>query len=181
VGALAVAAVSFSLFMPEASALTQLDMSLVFPKPVTVGQAGNASLTLRNIFSDARDSVTVRDIRLVPSCTTEAFDDCPLASADLDVFAIGPTATGAAGTVCAGVTFTVSVVNPATGQVSFNPSTPVVLSPPPSPNSVCRVDFTFSVLKKPLNPPGTFTTNILYYAFGVSPASDGRTSSPDLS
>ena len=48
------------------------------------------------------------------------------------------------------MTFTIAVSDPATGQVTFTPSGgPVVLTPPGTANSVCRIDFTFDVLTAP--------------------------------
>ncbi|MHB8577065.1 MAG: hypothetical protein ACYDCQ_17270, partial [Dehalococcoidia bacterium] len=157
-----------------------------FPSPVTVGQTGiPASLQILNNSTppESAGNTTINSINLVPACGTPAATgagDCPLASADPGVFQISPTATGEAGTACAGVVFTVSIIDAATGQVTFTPTGgPVVLTPPPTMNDVCRIDFTFSVLKAPTKDADTalgLQTDQIGFATGTS-AVDGATGS----
>ncbi|MDQ6615800.1 MAG: VCBS repeat-containing protein [Actinomycetota bacterium] len=178
--ALFVAAVPFVVAIPSAFAGVGFSVSPTFPTSVTVGQSSlPATLQVSN-FSTAPENagnVTVNQINLVPACGTSASTgagDCPPASADPGVFQVSATAVGEAGTACAGQTFTVSVVDPATGQVSFTPSgPPVVLTPPGTPSSICRIDFLLSVLKMPTHPaaspaPNTLQTDQIGFAFGTS-------------
>jgi len=91
-----------------------------FPNAVTVGQTGvPASITVTNTSTppNAVGNVTLGTITLVPSCGTFAFT-CDPAFADPGVFSLSPTATGEAGTGCAGTTFTITVIDPALGRCS---------------------------------------------------------------
>jgi hypothetical protein len=96
---------------------------------------------------------------------------CP--TPDQNVFGLAPTATGRAGTACAGRTFSVAPPD-AAGVFTFTPSSPVVLAPPGrTPGSDrCTVDFTFAVGRMPTidaNPsaPGIQThTNLSAQATG---------------
>ncbi|MCA1684153.1 MAG: Ig-like domain repeat protein, partial [Actinobacteria bacterium] len=155
-------------------------MTPTFPTPVTVGQKGlPASLQIVNAATppESTGTVTLNLITLVPSCGTDVVGpptgDCPLANADPGVFTLSSTAVGEAGTACAGITFTVMVIDPATGQVQFIPSAPVVLTPPGTPNSICRIDFTVDVNKVPSNPqavlsPTSFQTAVDAFVIGTS-------------
>jgi hypothetical protein len=125
----------------------------------------------------------------VPACGTTGFvgaGDCPAAQADPGVFQLSPTGLGEAGTACAMQTFNIMTTNPATGQVTFVPTGgAVVLTPPATANSVCRIDFTFSVLRAPTKPasasaPGTVNTAQIGFATGtaaVNGATGGGTGS----
>ncbi|MDQ1428137.1 MAG: hypothetical protein QOK39_1613, partial [Acidimicrobiaceae bacterium] len=137
----------------EAFAGVGLGVVPTFPSPVTVGQAGlAASVTISNLSNgaEATGNVTLSDITLVPSCGTfTPNSDCPVAGADPGVFQLSAVGHGRSGTGCAGVTFTITTSNPATGQVTFN-SPPVVLGPPSSGAlATCIIDFTFDVVKSP--------------------------------
>ena len=122
-----------------------------FPNAVTVGQTGvPASITVTNTSTppNAVGNVTLGTITLVPSCGTFAFT-CDPAFADPGVFSLSPTATGEAGTVCAGTTFTITVIDPALGKVQLIPNNPVVLGPPGGATATCGITFTFSVNRRP--------------------------------
>ncbi len=151
-----------------------------FPTTVTVGQTGlPASVQILNASTppESAGNVTLGAINMVPACGTTAFvaaGDCPAAQADPGVFAISATGSGETGTACVGQTFAIAVVDAATGQVSFTPSGgPVVLTPPATANSVCRIDFSFSVLKAPTKPAsasaaGTVNTAQIGFATGTA-------------
>ena len=64
------------------------------------------------------------------------------------MFRISDTATGVAGTACAGMAFNVSLVNPANGQVRFTPHGGAHVSLPGT-GAVCRIAFTLTVLRAP--------------------------------
>jgi len=141
----------------SASAGVGFGVTPTFPSTATVGASGMpASLQIVNSATppDASNPVTLSTITLVPACGTSLSSgagDCPTAQADPGVLAVSATATGEAGTACAGKTFTLTVVDAATGKVSFTPSSTVTLGPPGSPGGgdTCRIDFTFSVVKAP--------------------------------
>ncbi|MFN2608806.1 MAG: hypothetical protein ABR511_13105, partial [Acidimicrobiales bacterium] len=124
-----------------------------FPTSVVVGQTGlPASLSIQNTSTPPENAgtVTLTSITLVPSCGTGAAAiDCPAPSVDPGVFALSPTGVGEAGTVCAGTTFTIALVDATQGKYAFTPTTPVVLGPPGSPTDTCRIDFTINVVKAP--------------------------------
>ncbi len=125
--------------------------------PVVVGATNQfASVTIVNQSSglEATGNVVLSSITLIPSCATTNPGDsnCSIGS-NPGVFALNGPFIGEAGTGCAGKTFTVTVVDPATGKVAFTPSDGigVVLGPPGTPGATCRIDFTFDVLKAPLD------------------------------
>jgi len=137
------------------------------PPGVVVGSMGLPAAFDVNNSSTPPDNVgllVINSIRLVPACSN--FDpNCNGGIADPGVYRFSPTGTGAAGTACAGQIFNIVVVNPATGQVEFQPAvppTPPALTPPGTPNALCRIMFSVDVLKVPsfdVNPgqPGAQT------------------------
>jgi hypothetical protein len=134
-----------------------------FPTDVTVGNTGvPASIELRNTDTEgnAGQTNTVCNfgdgapcpagdpgITLIPSCSQLGpFSACT--GAEPGVFRISDLATGESGTACAGMVFNVSLVDPANGQVRFTPQDGAHVTLPAS-GSVCRIVFTFSVLRAP--------------------------------
>ena len=89
-------------------------------------------------------------ITLIPSCgQLGAFSVCTPAGADPGVFQLSATGQGQVGTACALMNFTITLIDPTFGQVRFTPQpagTNVLL---PGAGSLCRIDFTFDVLKSP--------------------------------
>ena len=167
--------------VPAAFAGVGLGVTPTFPSTVAVGQTGvPASLQILNASTppESTGNLTVNTISLVPVCGTAAAvpgtGDCPVANADPGVFVLSPTAVGEAGTACAGTNFTVTVIDAATGQVSFTPTGgPVVLTPPGTANSVCRIDFSFDVVKAPPHPasipgPNSYQTIVLAHVTATS-------------
>ncbi len=129
------------------------------------------------VLTPPTTNVRLDSINFVPSCGTTLFvagGDCPAAQADPGVFQLSPTGTGEPGTACAGQMFTITTIDPATGQVTFTPSGGlVVLTPPGTANSVCRIDFTVGVFKAPTkaattSPPGTIATAQIGFGMGTS-------------
>ncbi|MCA1684271.1 MAG: Ig-like domain repeat protein, partial [Actinobacteria bacterium] len=104
----------------------------------------------------AANGLPAQSLRLVPACGSTIGPDCPAGQQDPGVFTLSAMGTGEAGTACAGVAFTISVVNAATGQVAFVPASTIVLGPPSGAagSNVCRIDFTFSVNRVPTHPLG---------------------------
>jgi hypothetical protein len=130
-----------------------------FPSSVTVGDTGvPASVTVTNNSDgvEAVGNVTITSLRLVPSCSraTSLDPECDTAPsvADPGTFTLSATGAGQAGTACAGQAFSITVSNPATGEVSIAPSGgSLVLGPPNVGNDLdlCRILFTFSVTDLP--------------------------------
>jgi len=151
--ALAVAAVPFVVAIPSAFAGVGLGVAPTFPTPVTVGQTNvPASVTITNLSNgvEASGNVTVTAIHLVPSCGKSGTGaNCPAAGADPGVFQINSPVVGAAGSACAGDTFTVTVVDATTGELKLTPNHTVVLGPPQSATQACVINFTYNVLKDP--------------------------------
>jgi hypothetical protein len=133
------------------------------PANVTVGNAGVAGvIELRNTDTDANAGQTNivcnfgdgapcpagdPGITLIPSCSRLGpFSSCT--GAEPGVFRVSDVATGQAGTACAAMVFNVSLINPANGQVRFTPQGGAHVSLPGA-GSVCRIGFTFSVLRSP--------------------------------
>lgn len=153
----------FAAVVPPASAGTILGVQASLPSTVTAGQTGVAgTFTITNTSTppDSASNITLDTITLVPSCGSTApnLSDCQAAAVDPGVFSISPSATGEAGTACAGTTFTITITDTVEGKVAFTPGGgPVVLQPPGTTGSRCTIDFTFSVLKQPTkdSQPGT--------------------------
>ncbi len=190
--ALIVGVVPFVVTMPAAVAGLGFGVTPTFPSPVTVGETGlPASLQILNAATppESGGNITLNAITLVPACGTTvatATGDCPLPLADPGVFALSPTAVGEAGTACAGVNFVVTSTDAATGQVTFVPvGGPIVLTPPGTQNSVCRIDFTISVLKAPVHPtgmpgPNSVQTDVIAAVTGTSLVNGVTTTVPGI-
>jgi hypothetical protein len=120
-----------------------------------LGDTGvTGSLTLTNADTPPDTTATVNLITLVPSCGgLDASSACNVANPG--VFNLSPTAQGALGTACAGISFAVTPLGDAYGTVSFIPTGNVVL---PTPGSVCRIDYKADVKNVPVD---------------VDPAADG--------
>ncbi len=152
-----------------------------FPTTVTVGDIGvPASVEVQNLNTtpDTNTANTVCNfgdgipcppgdpgITLIPSCAQlGAFSACT--GADPGVFQVSPTGVGDVGTACAGMPFTITLIDQVFGQLRFTPQplgTHVVL---PNTGSLCRINFTFDVLKSPSldqNPqlPGSQTVQVV--------------------
>lgn len=151
--AFCVAAVPFVVSVPAAFAGVGLGITPNFPASVAVGATNVAgSITITNLSNGAESTgnVTLGQITLVPSCGTfTALANCPAAGVDLGVFQVSSTATGRAGTACAGKTFTVTTLNATTGRLRLTPNSAIVLGAPASATATCVIDFTFDVLKVP--------------------------------
>jgi hypothetical protein len=168
-----------------------------FPAAVTVGNTGvAATVELRNANNDADAGATNTvcnfgdgfpcptgdpGITLIPACAQlGAFSSCT--GPEPGVFRISDTATGVAGTACAGMAFNVSLIDPATGQVRFTPQNGAHVTLPGA-GAACRIGFTFSVLRAPTadqNPtlPGLQTVQVsdnTQFAGALTASSRGTT------
>jgi hypothetical protein len=116
--------------------------------PVTVGQTGlPGSIILANDSTAPNNDsgVEVEQIRFTPSCNgVFAVPPCP--SPEPGVITASATATGAAGSQCAGINFPFAVTDNATGEilVAIPPGTFTLPS-----GSECRINFTYTVVKSP--------------------------------
>jgi hypothetical protein len=136
----------------------------VFPTTIKVGAAGvpvSLELSNQNTQPDVGTATTVCNfgdalpcpagdpgITLTPSCGgLGLFSVC--AVHDPNVFRLSPTGVGAPRTECAGMTFTITEIDPVAGQYRFTPDggAHVQLA---ARDSVCRIDFTVDMLKMPL-------------------------------
>ncbi|MDQ1442176.1 MAG: hypothetical protein QOG97_2404 [Acidimicrobiaceae bacterium] len=169
--ALVVAAVPFVVAIPAAFAGVGFGVTPTLPSSVAVGQTGlPASIQVFNNSTSPESSgnVNITALNMVPACGTTSVvgsGDCPAGFADPGVFQLSPTGTGEVGTACAGQTFIIAVIDPSTGQVTFAPNGgSIVLGPPGTNNSVCRIDFTFNAVKAPTKPAGTSAPNTVQTA-----------------
>jgi hypothetical protein len=147
--ALVVALTAAALLVPAAPALASSSIggSLTMPVAMTAGTAGVGSfrVTNQNTAPDQGSANTLTSIRLAPSCGAPSTLANPCPTPDPGVFSINSPALGAAGSSCAGITFTVSAPD-ASGIVTFTPSSTVALN---GVGSFCEVNFTFDVIKPP--------------------------------
>jgi len=124
-----------------------LGVQVVFSTPVSVGQSNVAGLIdIQNTSTPNTLTITLDSISLLPSCGGYTVITCT--TPDPNVFSINSPATGRAGTSCAGVPFTTTLV-PADGSYTFTPAVPIGLGTPGSGTDTCIIDFTFNVLKTP--------------------------------
>ncbi|MBE7524361.1 MAG: IPTL-CTERM sorting domain-containing protein [Burkholderiales bacterium] len=141
------------LFAASAPAMADagIGAQVNFQSPLTVGQTNAAGFVVYTNTSDVGLTFTIdKDlIRLIPSCTVYAAPFCT--TPDLGVFSIDSPATGAAGTACAGVSFTVTPTGEADGSVWLVPPADIVLGVAGSATASCRIDFTFDVLESPVD------------------------------
>lgn len=168
--ALALAALVTLIVPDTAQAGIGASATPTFPSIVTVGQTGvAASIEVRNqntpndqaatnTVCNAGDALPcpVNDpgITLIPSCSQlGTFSECTPAGAEPDVMVLSSSGVGAAGTACAGVGFEIILLAPDPGQPDYGRYrfTPegtqhVTLT---GINTVCRIDFTFDVIKSP--------------------------------
>ena len=127
----------------------------MFPAAVTVGQTGlpgHIHITNTSNGINTTDTLVLDQITLTPSCgapTSPPAQHCQAYALDPGVFQPSTTGVGSAGTACAGTTFTISLINAASGTYQFVPSAPVLLLPPGTSADTCNIDFTFDVLKEP--------------------------------
>jgi hypothetical protein len=181
---LVVAVVPFVITMPSAFAGVGLGVTPSFPTSVTSGDTGiPATLQIFNNSSppDSVNPLTIDNITLTPSCGSGSFTgtgDCNAVDADPGVFQLSASGTGEVGTGCAGQTFAISTASGSTtGKQVFTPSGgPVVLAPPGNTGSVCRIDFTFAVLKAPTKDASAAAghqTDQIAFAHGVNAATGG--------
>jgi hypothetical protein len=180
IGACCLMLASLVVGVPSAFAGLGLGVTPTFPSSETIGQTGiPVSLQILNASTapESAGNITIDTIQVVPACGTgasvPATGDCPVANADPGVMPTSATGVGEAGTACAGITFTIAVDDPATGEVTFTPSAPVILTPPATPNSVCRIDFTIDVAKAPANfisrpSPTSYLTDVLAHVTATS-------------
>jgi hypothetical protein len=145
-----------------AHATALLSGTATLPGSVDEGATGlPATLTLVNASSAPDGAITVCNageggvcasstgITLLPSCgALAAFPRC--ATPDPGVFRISPTARGEQGTSCSGLLFSVSAADATYGSVRFTPAGGAHVVLPEGFFSVCRIEFTFDVVKMPL-------------------------------
>ena len=153
----AVAAVVASLgvvlgVVSPAAAGVALSIPPDIPSNVVVGANVASSLTIRhqNVGAEAGDSDTVGDITLVPSCGKPVGGNCAPGFEDPGVLVPHGPFTGQAGTACAGMSFTVTLIDTAMGKYRFTPPTPTsVVLTQTGPTSSCVIDYTIDVRKAP--------------------------------
>lgn len=137
-----------------------------FPTVVTVGDTGvSATIEVRNDNTSPNTGSTNTvcnfgdplpcpsgdpSITLVPSCgQLGAFSVCAPAGADPGVFQLATTAAGQIGTACSGVSFNVTPIDPTFGALRFTPQPPGTNVQLVGAGTICRIGFTFNVLRTP--------------------------------
>jgi hypothetical protein len=127
-----------------------------FPASIAAGSTGvAATLVLKNTSETVAlggcGPVTATNIRLTPSCGDFPLSGgtCSGPGSDPGVFTVH-NGTGRAGTACAAIAFTASIVNAGTGQVGFAPGSTVTLPITDATDATsCIIDFTVDALKVP--------------------------------
>ena len=129
-----------------------------WPGTATVGDVINASVLITNTSTTPNNTENVQMTALfvTPACADGASSVCLGANTDPGVFKV-LSATGDASTSpCAGVSFTLGVPNPSTGEVQLTPVSTVTLGAVSGgTNLSCLVNITLRVFKMPTNPAGS--------------------------
>jgi len=141
-----------------------------FPSTVTVGQTvvpgttgPSIELENRNTPNNAGDTNVVCNfgdgapcppgdpgITMIPACgQLAAFSTCAPSGADPGVFRLPPTAQGDAGTACAGMSFTITLIDPVFGQLRFTPQPAGTNVSLPGRGSICRISFPVDAVAVP--------------------------------
>src|SRR4051794_3546340 len=158
---LAALATCLAIAPSAAQATAILSATATFPEQVEEGATAlPASLTLVNTSSAPDGAITVCNageggvcasaggITLLASCgAIGTFPRC--GAPDPDVLRIAAAARGQQGTACAGTLFSVTALDPTYGSVRFTPAGGAHVVLPEGFLSVCRIDFTFDVVKMP--------------------------------
>ena len=134
-----------------ASAGVGIGTSMTLPSATAIGQqglAGSFSVTNVNTPPNNTESNVVNSMRLALSCGAAGTAGNPCPTPDPGVYAVDSPASGAAGTSCAGSSFTVSAPD-ASGTVTFTRVGGAPVLPPPGGTNTCTVNFTFDVLQMP--------------------------------
>ena len=138
--------------MPSAaSAAVSISVSITLPSATAIGQQnapGSVSVSNQNTSPNHTESNVVTSMQLALSCGAAGTAGNPCPTPDPGVFAVDSPASGAAGTSCAGSSFTVSAPD-ASGTVTFTRVGGALIVPPPGATNTCRVNFTFDVLQMP--------------------------------
>ena len=138
-----------------------LSTAVTVPQSLAVGNTGvpttlqilNTSVVGPGETGYDSDTYRIDAITLVPSCGSQIFSaDCPVSARDAGVVVPAPlSASGRAGTACAGRTFTIANIDAAQGKYQFTPNATILLGAANGPVAAarCIIDFTASVLKVP--------------------------------
>ena len=157
-----------------AFALDTVSIETTLPSPMMVGDVGRAaSVTITN----GDNAVPLQTITLVPSCATRLSPASDCSISNPGVFALSASGTGAAGTACAGVSFTITNIDASQDKYAFQPASNVVLAAVGGGDaSRCEIDFTVDVLKVPGDAVNSSanaqTAQIAYVAAGLAEAYD---------
>ncbi|MFN2505027.1 MAG: FG-GAP-like repeat-containing protein, partial [Acidimicrobiales bacterium] len=150
--ALGVAVVA-SILIPASPAMANVGVftSLILTTAAAVGEDISGSVTIFNTNSAPHqaESNNLTQVRLTPSCGSSGSAANPCPTPDAGVFSV-ISATGAAGTACAGVNFTAGAPD-ASGGIVLTPSVPVALAPPggPAGSDRCTINFTLRAVRVP--------------------------------
>ena len=161
---LATFAASMVVTVGTAQASVGIGTSLSGPSAAAVGQTGlpgSVTAINTNTAPNQSETNTLTTVKIALSCGAAPAPPNPCPTPDPGVFSMAPTASGAAATACAGVTFSASAPDPS-GVVTFTSGSTIILSPPggPTGSDRCTINYSFSVLKMPAtdtNLPATGT------------------------
>ncbi len=144
--------------VPTAFAGVGVGVAPDFPATITVGQTGvSVGLEITNNSTLDVGSINLSSIKLTPQCGDSDADPTTCAGgAEVDpgVFTVGALGTGA--NACAGINFTITQIDPVTGQVLFTPDATVTLAQ----NATCRINFTVDVNQVPVNDSNAITAGL---------------------
>ncbi len=115
-----------------------------FPATVSVGQTNiPVGLEITNNSTPDVGSITLSNIRLIPSCGDSDSDSTTCAGAEVDPGVFTASATGTGSLACSANTFTIAINDATTGQLLFTPNAPIALAP----GDTCRINFTVNVVQ----------------------------------
>jgi hypothetical protein len=160
------------------------------PTNVTAGTTVASSMSIRNTSFNAggesnfdTDSFQVDDITLVPSCGSQVVAaDCAGGARDPGVLVPGNTAAGQTGTACAGLNFTISLIDAAQGKYRFTPGASLILGPSGGSltASRCIINYFTNVNRVPAIDSATGTPGLQTDQKGFASVEDVSVGSPNF-
>lgn len=140
------------------------------PQNASVGQT-NVPVSFTVASDGPGTPTTVGLITVVLSCTSPggaapgAYSSCPAPDYEPGVLRPSPTGTGQAGSDCAGMTFTITQIDPLQDKYKFDSGAPFTIT------NRCVIDYTVDVLRQPTRDASFQREGIQTWQLGF--ASDG--------
>jgi hypothetical protein len=147
---------SCGVMVPRVDAGIGGQSTIVMPETAVVGVTFTATMTIRNQSTPGQDTENVQVISalITPSCADVALAICFPPNLDPGVFDLLSAAGNPSTAPCAGTSFQIGMVDPASGAIRLIPNQTITLGPSNGPLAArtCQIDLLFVAKKLPENP-----------------------------